>query len=211
TFLCVVGLSRVCDDEVSQPTFPDFDDEEMGLFNFITSSDPFKVKVGDRRLADGDVTLLEETKDRDVAVGKGGSKKRDTFDDVEPAAKKVKGDSDSQPATTNTQKFTIISSEATQAEPLANAHSSSLLDEFLVSHEVEAKNVSVPKWDITNDFKMDDAWVCHNFNDHLSSPSYWATLQNMPSLDFLNLFSVNAARQACMNFELRLRFKYEIE
>ncbi|GJV31915.1 hypothetical protein Tco_1392315 [Tanacetum coccineum] len=183
TFLCVDGLIRVCDDEESQPTFLDSDDEEMGLFNFITSSDPFKVKVGDRRLADGDVTLLEETKDtvippsdevivdhnivdelRDVAVGKGGSKKRDTFDDVEPAAKKVK-----------------------------------------------AKNVSVPKWDITNDFKMDDAWVCHNFNDHLSSPSYWATLQNMPSLDFLNLFSVNAARQACMNFELRLRFKYEIE
>ncbi|GJZ69957.1 hypothetical protein Tco_0633507 [Tanacetum coccineum] len=146
-------------------------------------------------LADGEVTLLEETKDtvispfdevitmvdhtivdelRDVAVGKGGSKKRVAFDDVEQAAKKVKGDSDSQPATTNTQKFTIISSEATQAEPLANAHSSSLkTNDFYESQTIdyaEAKNVSVPKWDIMNDFRMDDAWVCRNFNDHLSSP-----------------------------------------
>nr|GEW29443.1 transposase (putative), gypsy type [Tanacetum cinerariifolium] len=38
----------------------------MGLFDIITASDPFKVKFGERTLADGEVSLLKETEDRDI-------------------------------------------------------------------------------------------------------------------------------------------------
>ncbi|GJS97692.1 hypothetical protein Tco_0804660 [Tanacetum coccineum] len=37
---------------------------EMGLFDFIKSSYPFKVNVGERTLVDGEVSLLKETEDR---------------------------------------------------------------------------------------------------------------------------------------------------
>ncbi|GJR72542.1 hypothetical protein Tco_0084907 [Tanacetum coccineum] len=46
-----------------------------------------------------------------------------------------------------------------------------------------AKNVDVPKWEVTNDFRMDGLWDCRNFNDNL----------------------------ACMNFGLCLRFEYEMD
>ncbi|GKB97578.1 hypothetical protein Tco_0983715, partial [Tanacetum coccineum] len=71
-FLCVVGLSRAYDDEDVHPTFLDSDNKEMGLFDFIKSSDSFKVKVGETTLADGE------------------GKKRVAFDSSQPPVKKSK-------------------------------------------------------------------------------------------------------------------------
>ncbi|GJW56816.1 hypothetical protein Tco_0103547, partial [Tanacetum coccineum] len=62
-FLSVVGLSRSLVDTDIRPTFLRPDDEEMGLLDFVKSADPFKVKTGERTLAENEVSLLTETED----------------------------------------------------------------------------------------------------------------------------------------------------
>ncbi|GJU79446.1 zinc finger, C6HC-type containing protein [Tanacetum coccineum] len=67
-FLCWVGISRYYTlDENSYPTFWD-GDEEMDLFAFIRHSDPTKVRVGERDLADRELKLLKMTEGRTVAL-----------------------------------------------------------------------------------------------------------------------------------------------
>ncbi|GKE41355.1 hypothetical protein Tco_1468639, partial [Tanacetum coccineum] len=41
--------------------------EDMGLLDFVNSADPFKVKVGERTIAENKVPLLTKTKDRVIA------------------------------------------------------------------------------------------------------------------------------------------------
>ncbi|PWA44587.1 NBS-LRR protein [Artemisia annua] len=66
TFLCVIRLSRVYDDQLSRPTFRNTDRQDMSLLDITKSADPFKVKIGERTLAEGEKTLLEETVGRVV-------------------------------------------------------------------------------------------------------------------------------------------------
>ncbi|GKD74299.1 hypothetical protein Tco_1332581 [Tanacetum coccineum] len=79
---------------------------KMGLIDFITTSDMFKVKVGERTLIDEEFSLPKEIEDRvippsdeiiivvyhtivdelrDATAGKGGSKKIVAFGDSESA------------------------------------------------------------------------------------------------------------------------------
>ncbi|GJZ23100.1 hypothetical protein Tco_0560559 [Tanacetum coccineum] len=55
-FLCIVGLIRSFVDTGIRPTLldPDKNDGYMGLLDFMKSTDPFKVKVGERTLAEGE-------------------------------------------------------------------------------------------------------------------------------------------------------------
>ncbi|GJV52172.1 hypothetical protein Tco_1447913 [Tanacetum coccineum] len=62
TFLCLVGLSRSFVEMDVCPTLLHGDNEEMGLLDFVKTADPFKVKTGERTLAE--VSLLTETEDR---------------------------------------------------------------------------------------------------------------------------------------------------
>nr|GEX70997.1 hypothetical protein [Tanacetum cinerariifolium] len=57
---------------------------EMGQFNFIKSFDPFKVKVRERTLAEGELPLIKETEDK--------GKKRFAFESSQPPVKKVRKD-----------------------------------------------------------------------------------------------------------------------
>nr|GEX77976.1 putative transposase (putative), gypsy type [Tanacetum cinerariifolium] len=66
TFLCLVGLSRSFTDNDVLPTLL-YDDEEMGLLNFVKSTDPFKVKICERTLANYKVSLLTETEGRVIS------------------------------------------------------------------------------------------------------------------------------------------------
>ncbi|GKE06691.1 hypothetical protein Tco_1398709, partial [Tanacetum coccineum] len=60
-FLSVIGLSRSFIDDDVYPTFL-----EMGLLDFVKSS-PFKVKIGDKTLAENEVPLSKETEDRVIS------------------------------------------------------------------------------------------------------------------------------------------------
>ncbi|GJS34367.1 retrotransposable element Tf2 [Tanacetum coccineum] len=60
-------LSRSFVNDDVRPTFLRNDDEEMGLLDFVKSADPFKVKVGERTLAEKEVPLLTKTEDRAIS------------------------------------------------------------------------------------------------------------------------------------------------
>ncbi|GJX79523.1 hypothetical protein Tco_0327672 [Tanacetum coccineum] len=66
-FLCFVGLSRSFVETDVRPTLLRDIDEEMGLLDFVKSADPFKVKVGERTLAENEVSLITETKDKVIS------------------------------------------------------------------------------------------------------------------------------------------------
>ncbi|GKD97458.1 hypothetical protein Tco_1381355, partial [Tanacetum coccineum] len=246
----------------------------MGLFDFVSTFNPFKVKAGERTLAARKVYLLKETEDRviptssevitvvdhtisdelkDVTRVRG---KEVAFEGVQQPVKKAK----TVPSNVSFKRkksmstwgkdarrfeedcytwFTVISSESTHAEPLSTGLSSSLKfvsnplthqtkvvvvtsssvheagtslaapDSTSLVHEAgtssavpnntslandfyesqtiasaEAKDVHVPKWNITNNFKLDDTWLFCNFVDHMPPPGYWASLRNMPSPNF---------------------------
>ncbi|GJU81708.1 hypothetical protein Tco_1284073 [Tanacetum coccineum] len=69
SFLCLVGLSRNYDlDKDTYPTFLHDDDEEMDLFAFINHVDPTKVRVGERKLREGEERLLDSTVGRTVLL-----------------------------------------------------------------------------------------------------------------------------------------------
>nr|GEZ15529.1 putative transposase (putative), gypsy type [Tanacetum cinerariifolium] len=61
TFLCLVGLSRSFDDPLVRATLLKSDESDMGLLDFVKSVDWFKVKTGERTLAEGEVPLITKT------------------------------------------------------------------------------------------------------------------------------------------------------
>ncbi|GKA17828.1 hypothetical protein Tco_0697665, partial [Tanacetum coccineum] len=65
TFLYLVGLSCSFDDVDVRPTLLKDDGSDglrnMGLLDFVKSSDPFKVKTRERTLAEGEIPLNDET------------------------------------------------------------------------------------------------------------------------------------------------------
>ncbi|GKC48278.1 hypothetical protein Tco_1066000 [Tanacetum coccineum] len=67
TFLCLVGLSRSFDDvHVHHTLLKDNESGGYGLLNFVKSADPFKVKIGERTLAEGEILLNDETMNKTV-------------------------------------------------------------------------------------------------------------------------------------------------
>ncbi|GKC93508.1 hypothetical protein Tco_1158950, partial [Tanacetum coccineum] len=66
TFLCLVGLSRSFNNVLVRPTLLQDDGSVfyfayMGLLDFVKSVDPFKVKTGERTLAEGEIPLNDES------------------------------------------------------------------------------------------------------------------------------------------------------
>nr|GEW75699.1 hypothetical protein [Tanacetum cinerariifolium] len=117
-FLCLVGLSRSFPESDVHSTLLRSDDE--GRVDFVNSADPFKVKTGERTLAENKVPLLTKTEDRvissspqtitlfdhtihdEVNVNVGKRKKRVAFVSGSPPMKKPRTEgiiiSDSQPS-----------------------------------------------------------------------------------------------------------------
>ncbi|GJW26722.1 hypothetical protein Tco_0040533 [Tanacetum coccineum] len=60
-FVCLVGLSRSFNDVLVRPTLLKDDESDIGLLDFVKSSDLLKVKTGERTLAEGEIPLNDET------------------------------------------------------------------------------------------------------------------------------------------------------
>ncbi|GJV13457.1 hypothetical protein Tco_1354998, partial [Tanacetum coccineum] len=122
TFLCFVGLIRsFTETDVLPLCYMIIMRVEMGLLDFVKSADPFKVKVGERNLAENEVLLITETEDRVISpslqtnslvdhtiqdelnVNSGKRRKRVAFVSGSPHAKKTQTKgiviSDSRPST----------------------------------------------------------------------------------------------------------------
>ncbi|GJT05823.1 hypothetical protein Tco_0840285 [Tanacetum coccineum] len=106
-FLSVVGLSRSFVWEDVRPTFLRPDNSEIGLLDFVKSTGPFKVKVGERTLGEGEILLSKETEDMVISPSRdiirildhtivdelksmaGKKKRRVVFNDGLPPVKKA--------------------------------------------------------------------------------------------------------------------------
>ncbi|GJV69812.1 hypothetical protein Tco_1485321 [Tanacetum coccineum] len=67
--MCLVGLSRYYDlDDNVYPTFLTDTEEEMDLFAFICHADPTKVRIGERQIEEGQVSLLDSTEGRVIPL-----------------------------------------------------------------------------------------------------------------------------------------------
>ncbi|GKD51566.1 ABC transporter C family member 8-like protein, partial [Tanacetum coccineum] len=69
-FLSIVGLSRSFIDDDVRPTFLGRDKKEMSLLDFVKSVDPFKVKTGERTLAENKHPLSWETEDMVISLSR---------------------------------------------------------------------------------------------------------------------------------------------
>ncbi|GJX45853.1 gypsy type transposase [Tanacetum coccineum] len=68
-FLCFVGIRRYYELDVNcYPTYLTDDEEEMDLFVFINHADLTKVRIGEREVREGEVSLLELTRGRVVLL-----------------------------------------------------------------------------------------------------------------------------------------------
>ncbi|GJV51786.1 hypothetical protein Tco_1447527 [Tanacetum coccineum] len=68
-FLCLVGLSQYYDlDDNVYPTFLTDAGEEMDLFAFIRHADHTKMRIGERKIKEGQVPLLDSTKGRVIPL-----------------------------------------------------------------------------------------------------------------------------------------------
>ncbi|GJW07478.1 hypothetical protein Tco_1569901 [Tanacetum coccineum] len=131
-FLCLVGLSRSFTKTDVRPILLHNNDEEMGLLDFVNSADPFKVKTGERTLAENEVLLVTETEDRVISpspqpislvdhtirdelnVNAGKRKKRVAFVSGSPPVKKAQTEGSGQ-ANTGSGSATPATEDATSS------------------------------------------------------------------------------------------------
>ncbi|GJS76795.1 hypothetical protein Tco_0726676 [Tanacetum coccineum] len=65
-----------------------------------------------------------------------------------------------------------------------------------------AKRWFVPKWNITNDSLLDDAFSCRTLADRVSPPAFFSDLHTMGYDQLFIEFNVRAVRQICLGSEL---------
>nr|GEZ07194.1 transposase (putative), gypsy type [Tanacetum cinerariifolium]GEZ40569.1 transposase (putative), gypsy type [Tanacetum cinerariifolium] len=83
SFLCLVGISRYYElDDNVYPLFLADDDKEMDLFAYIRHANPTKVRIGEKQIKEGHVSLLEFTGGRVVphVVNEQGNQNNDVED-----------------------------------------------------------------------------------------------------------------------------------
>nr|GEW02254.1 hypothetical protein [Tanacetum cinerariifolium] len=180
-FLCWVGISRYYTlDENCYPTFWD-GNEEMYLFAFIRHSDPTKVRMGERqpveregitvialisclmrgdagqeRSVERDDDLLEETVARDIS---------DVA--VERPRRNEKGKGKSLVVI---RGLVLYGSSV----PSGVTKPSTVVPDF---DSETMHRIHVPKWNVTNDFVLDDPYVCRDLTDRLAPPALFSQLR----------------------------------
>ncbi|GJW72584.1 hypothetical protein Tco_0129501 [Tanacetum coccineum] len=116
-------------------------------------------------------------------------------------------------ATTYTRPATA-SKAATDVGPSHPEESESSDDSFYEIPNVDpamAKRWYVPKWNITNDSLLDDAFSCHTLVDRVAPPSFFSDLRTMGYCQLFTEFNVGAARQICLGSEVRSHIEHELE
>nr|GEV86692.1 hypothetical protein [Tanacetum cinerariifolium] len=88
------------------------------------------------------------------------------------------------------------------------------MESFYMSQDVDPETlhqVYVPKWNVTNDFSLDDLDVCRGVIDHLAHHVLFSQLRNMEYDQLLVEFNVGVARQTCLSSEVRLWLEHKLK
>ncbi|GJS42698.1 hypothetical protein Tco_0567741 [Tanacetum coccineum] len=83
--------------------------------------------------------------------------------------------------------------------------------ELPVLNSVQAKRWYVPRWNIINDSMLDDGFSCRTLVDRVAPPGFLSTLLSMDYEQLYTEFNVGAARQICLESEVRSHAEHELE
>ncbi|GJY40475.1 hypothetical protein Tco_0427745 [Tanacetum coccineum] len=72
------------------------------------------------------------------------------------------------------------------------------------------KMLQFPKWNVTNDYALDEPGLCRGVIDHLSPLALFSQLRSMDYEQLFMEFNVGVARQTCLSSEVRLRLEHEL-
>ncbi|GKD38879.1 hypothetical protein Tco_1259086 [Tanacetum coccineum] len=120
---------------------------------------------------------------------------------------------DTAAATTSTRPATA-SKAATDVGPSHPEELECSDDSFYEIPNVDpamAKRWYVPKWKITNDSLLDDAFSCRTLVDRVAPPAFFSDLRTMVYDQLFIEFNVGEARQICLGSEVRSRAEHELE
>ncbi|GKE38233.1 hypothetical protein Tco_1461638 [Tanacetum coccineum] len=120
---------------------------------------------------------------------------------------------DTAAATTSTRPATASKAE-TDVGPSHPEESECSDDSFYEIPNVDpamAKRWYVPKWKITNDSLLDDAFSCRTLVDRVAPPAFFSDLRTMVYDQLFIEFNVGEARQICLGSEVRSRAEHELE
>ncbi|GJV09677.1 hypothetical protein Tco_1351218, partial [Tanacetum coccineum] len=71
--------------------------------------------------------------------------------------------------------------------------------------------IYVPRWKVINDSILEDPYVCRNLTNRLASPALFTQLRAMDYDQLYSEFNVRAARQVCLEAEVRMRVEHTLE
>ncbi|GKF15947.1 hypothetical protein Tco_0057409, partial [Tanacetum coccineum] len=201
----------------------------IALLDFVNSADHFKVKIGEQTLAENEVLLITETKDRVISpspqtislvdhtiqdelnVNVGKRKKRVAFVSGSSPMKKARTEGRhwfgsaapaAEDATSSSVTPTLERSSEGDFRDNVRTRPSSVRFDVLSSSSTDT--------DIPTSPQIDNPVTFWNLLDHVTPLGYWAALRNQHDAEFFDSFNINSAQHVCMVFELRLRYEHEI-
>ncbi|GJT68194.1 hypothetical protein Tco_1019674 [Tanacetum coccineum] len=216
-FLCFVDISLYYDlDDNCYPTFLTNDDEEMDLFAFIHHADPTKVRIGEREVGEGEVSLLELTRGRVVPLtGVNQGNKNEVVPDVgnqNDDAQDVRNnliegsaaDDSSHHSSTNVvdDEVTFIVRSFVPPPPLMTATTATTVvadtSSILVPKAGEEPVYASIFADSTSarTSALDDPDVCRSLVDQLAPPALFSQLHSMDYEQLFAEFNVGASPEA---------------
>nr|GEV46835.1 hypothetical protein [Tanacetum cinerariifolium] len=125
---------------------------EMGLLYFVNFANPFKVKTGERTLAENEVPLLTEIEDKVVSPVPSIQANVNVFV-IEPVGE--------------TRESSALKNEVRALS--ATLIQGSSTDDFYESQTIDsatALNVYSPNYNVTSNARIDNPAICQNFLDH---------------------------------------------
>ncbi|GJR34436.1 hypothetical protein Tco_1210120 [Tanacetum coccineum] len=238
-FLCLVGLSPYYPfDENTYPAFERPDGTEMGLLDFIKTADPRKVQAVEVQKKDDQVKLLESTSHCFMSLvtpAAGGSSSAAAPEVSAPAEVEPENvvPEDTYLDLTGPDEVvcpnrgcpgaaaTVTSArENVGITPTSDVDGSSQIEtsegsddsfyELPVLNSAKAKRWYVPRWNITNDSLLDDGFSCRTLVDRVA-PGFFSSLRGMNYEQLYTEFNVGAARQICLESEVRSRAEHKLE
>ncbi|GJV03336.1 hypothetical protein Tco_1336905 [Tanacetum coccineum] len=121
---------------------------------------------------------------------------------------------DTAAAATTSTRLATASKAMTDVGPSYPEELESLDDSFYEIPNVDpamAKRWYVPKWNITNDSLLDDAFSFRTLVDRVAPPAFFSDLRTMGYDQLFTKFNVGAARQICLGSEVRSHTEHELE
>nr|GEV14478.1 transposase (putative), gypsy type [Tanacetum cinerariifolium] len=112
--------------------------------------------------------------------------------------------------TTNVFGASFASLLGAGTEPI-HASMELFADTFYVSQDMDSetlRQIYVPKWNVVNEYVLDDHNMCCSLIDQLALPRLFSQLHGMDYDQLFADFNVGAARQTCLSDEVRMRTEH---